>query len=372
MHQRDVKHVGMEAALDDTSSPMCVLVIGMAGSGKTTFTNRFFHHLISLPQPTWPHEEHTDSDSDTEMPLAPLMVNLDPAVLEVPYPTEIDITEVIDYRQVMQEYQLGPNGAIMTCLNLFTASEFDKTVTHIDNRKKSLFKRNAIITKNSGLTDSSEEFSPVSAADFVVFDTPGQIEVFTWSASGTIITETLAALYPTVILYIIDTTLCQNPATFMSNMLYACSILYKTKLPFILVFNKIDETDQLGESGGFHVIESWLRDFETFQEALHSHSTSSSEGEGFHTGYIQSMSLVLEEFYKLLKVVPVSSLSGEGFDQLLVSLDEARTEYFQDYRTYRKDGPDVEQQGLTSLQEIMSNIKITKDQTQEAENNNNT
>ena len=26
---------------------------------------------------------------------------------------------------------------------------------------------------------------------YVVFDTPGQIEVFTWSASGTIITEAL-------------------------------------------------------------------------------------------------------------------------------------------------------------------------------------
>ena len=28
---------------------------------------------------------------------------------------------------------------------------------------------------------------------YVVFDTPGQIEVFTWSASGTIITETLVS-----------------------------------------------------------------------------------------------------------------------------------------------------------------------------------
>jgi hypothetical protein len=32
----------------------------------------------------------------------------------------------------------------------------------------------------------------------VFFDTPGQIEVFTWSASGMIITETLALKFPTV------------------------------------------------------------------------------------------------------------------------------------------------------------------------------
>lgn len=33
---------------------------------------------------------------------------------------------------------------------------------------------------------------------YVFIDTPGQIEVFTWSASGQIITETLASAFPTV------------------------------------------------------------------------------------------------------------------------------------------------------------------------------
>ena len=53
-------------------------------------------------------------------------------------------------------------------------------------------------------------------------DTPGQIEVFTWSASGVIIPETLAANYPTAIVYVVDTPRSVKPATFMSNMLYAC------------------------------------------------------------------------------------------------------------------------------------------------------
>jgi hypothetical protein len=59
-------------------------------------------------------------------------------------------------------------------------------------------------------------------ASYVLIDTPGQIEVFTWSASGTIITEALAASYPTVALYVIDTPRSTGPPTFMSNMLYAC------------------------------------------------------------------------------------------------------------------------------------------------------
>tara|TARA_B100000795_G_scaffold190428_1_gene145071 strand:- start:149 stop:262 length:114 start_codon:yes stop_codon:yes gene_type:complete len=36
---------------------------------------------------------------------------------------------------------------------------------------------------------------------------------------------------PTCVVYVVDTPRCQSAVTFMSNMLYACSILYKMKLP---------------------------------------------------------------------------------------------------------------------------------------------
>lgn len=74
----------------------------------------------------------------------------------------------------------------------------------------------------------------------IFLDTPGQIEVFTWSASGSLMTDSLGSTFPTVLLYVVDTPRCTQPATFMSNMLYACSIFYKTKLPMVVVFNKTD------------------------------------------------------------------------------------------------------------------------------------
>ena len=43
----------------------------------------------------------------------------------------------------------------------------------------------------------------------------------------------------TVVVYVMDTSRSVNPVTFMSNMLYACSILYKTKLPFLIAMNKV-------------------------------------------------------------------------------------------------------------------------------------
>jgi translation initiation factor IF-2 len=144
-------------------------------------------------------------------------------------------------------------------------------------------------------------------------DTPGQIEIFTWSASGAIITDTLAATYPTVVAYIIDTPRTTAPATFMSNMLYACSILYKTKLPFILVFNKTDVV-----SHEFAV--DWMTDFESFQQALRQDTT-------YMSSLMNSMSLVLDEFYSHLKVVGVSAVTGEGMDKFFQAVDEATVEY---------------------------------------------
>ncbi|KAF9369241.1 hypothetical protein CPB97_003754, partial [Podila verticillata] len=142
--------------------------------------------------------------------------------------------------------------------------------------------------------------------------------IFTWSASGSIITDTLAASYPTMIAYIIDTPRTASPATFMSNMLYACSILYKTKVPFILVFNKTDVTPH-----DFAV--EWMTDFEAFQEAL-------QKDKSYMSSLMNSMSLVLDEFYAHLKVVGVSAVTGSGMDDFLKAVDEAVVEYDTEYK----------------------------------------
>ena len=93
---------------------------------------------------------------------------------------------------------------------------------------------------------------------YVLVDTPGQIEVFTWSASGNLVTDMLASSFPTLLLYVVDTPRARSPVTFMSNMLYACSILYKTRLPFVLCFNKSDVTPH-----DFAI--EWMSDYDAFQ-----------------------------------------------------------------------------------------------------------
>ncbi|KAF8936418.1 hypothetical protein EDD21DRAFT_334456 [Dissophora ornata] len=252
--------------------PPVILCIGMAGSGKTTFMQRLNAHLHAKKQP-------------------PYILNLDPAVGALPFSANIDIRDTVNYKEVMKQYNLGPNGGILTALNLFT-TKFDQVLGFVDKRAPSL--------------------------DYILVDTPGQIEIFTWSASGSIITDTLAATYPTMVAYIIDTPRTASPATFMSNMLYACSILYKTKVPFILVFNKTDV-----KSHDFAV--EWMTDFEAFQEALQKDKT-------YMSSLMNSMSLVLDEFYAHLKVVGVSAVTGAGMDDFLKAVDEAVVEYDAEYK----------------------------------------
>ncbi|KAJ3249026.1 hypothetical protein HDU78_008412 [Chytriomyces hyalinus] len=254
--------------------PAVILCIGMAGSGKSTFMQRLTASIHSAKK-------------------TPYVVNLDPAVGNLPFGCNIDIQDVVNYKQVMKQYGLGPNGGIITSLNLFT-TKFDQVLDLIGKRSKEL--------------------------DYVVFDTPGQIEIFTWSASGQIITDTLATLHPTVLAYIIDTPRSSSPATFISNMMYALSILYKTKLPMILVFNKCDVVDA-------SFAREWMTDFESFQEAVRG-----DEESGYMGSLVGSMGLVLEEFYNALKVVSVSAVTGAGMDDFFTAVDEAVSEYKTDYR----------------------------------------
>ena len=148
-------------------------------------------------------------------------------------------------------------------------------------------------------------------------DTPGQIEAFTWSASGQLIAESLASTFATNVVYVVDTPRTLQPATFMSNMVYACSILHKYRLPLTAAFNKVDAEPATP-------LFTWMDDFEAFHEALDAHSTDSPDGAGYVTSLHRSMSLVLDEFYRVLERVAVSAVSGEGVDDLYASMAAAR------------------------------------------------
>ena len=44
-----------------------------------------------------------------------------------------DIRDTVNYKEVMKQYNLGPNGGIVTSLNLF-ATRFDQVMNFIEKR----------------------------------------------------------------------------------------------------------------------------------------------------------------------------------------------------------------------------------------------
>ncbi|KAK9182163.1 hypothetical protein WN944_025306 [Citrus x changshan-huyou] len=280
--------------------PVIIIVVGMAGSGKTTF----MHRLVC----------HTQSRN-----IRGYVMNLDPAVMTLPFAANIDIRDTIRYKEVMKQFNLGPNGGILTSLNLFT-TKFDEVISLIERRADHL--------------------------DYVLVDTPGQIEIFTWSASGAIITEAFASTFPTVVTYVVDTPRSANPMTFMSNMLYACSILYKTRLPLVLAFNKTDVAQH-------EFALEWMQDFEVFQAAISSdHSYTST--------LTNSLSLALDEFYKNLKSVGVSSVSGAGIEAYFKAVEESAQEFMETYKA-DLDKRRAEKQRLEEERQKENINKLRKD-----------
>ncbi|KAJ3683030.1 hypothetical protein LUZ60_013257 [Juncus effusus] len=252
--------------------PVIVIVVGMAGTGKTTLMSRLISHAQSTHKRGY-------------------VINLDPAVMTLPFGANIDIRDTIKYKEVMKEHNLGPNGAIMTSLNLFS-TKVHEVVQIVENRAEQL--------------------------DYVLVDTPGQIEIFTWSASGAIITEYFASTFPTVVAFVVDTPRSANPITFMSNMLFACGILYKTRLPLILAFNKVDVAKH-------EFALEWMEDFEAYLAAVDSDSSYAST-------LARSKALALDEFYKNIKSVGVSAVSGEGMNSFFEAVEASAVEYMDTYK----------------------------------------
>jgi GTPase SAR1 family protein len=192
------------------SDSLCLIVVGMAGSGKTTFVSNFKNHLLE------------NSDINT------FVSNLDPVVMNVPYSCDYDIRKDFDHKKIMKKYKLGPNGAIMTCLNLF-CSKIDKFIQQFEsiqvnssdqkvnfakkskpeltNEKSEIKEQKEKQKEEQKEPDSTDETPNVESSkikNIYLIDTPGQIEAFMWSASGEIITKALSSSMPTAICFILD------------------------------------------------------------------------------------------------------------------------------------------------------------------------
>ncbi|MCL4322934.1 MAG: ATP/GTP-binding protein [Candidatus Thermoplasmatota archaeon] len=125
--------------------------------------------------------------------------------------------EWISISDIMSEFNLGPNGAQIVASDLI--------IENVD-RIKSLLDE---------LTDY-----------YVIFDTPGQIELFTMRSSSTMIVDLLGGK-KSMLAFIGDSVISSTPSGYISQRLMYASVMTRFFKPTLYVMNKSDilEEDQL-------------------------------------------------------------------------------------------------------------------------------
>jgi len=239
-----------------------VFIIGTAGSGKSLLTGAFTDWLKLAKQNV-------------------IAVNLDPGVLTLPYTPDIDIRDYIRIEQLMDQYGLGPNGALIMAADL-------------------------IAEETERLGDEIATFNP----DIALIDTPGQMELFAFRASGPYIANELTK-EPRTLIYLFDSVFSSNPLNYVSNIFLSAAVYNRFFTPQIHVLSKSD----LLPPEDMNRIVDWSANPTALEAAIEEKLTG--------TGRLLSRD-VIHAVYRLgLKflLIPVSAKTNEGFVNLNATLE---------------------------------------------------
>ena len=168
-----------------------VYFVGTAGSGKSTLVKSYRD---------WLGNNGIDC----------MTINLDPGVDMLPYDADIDIREWVALDEVMGEYNLGPNGAQIVAADLMAVN----------------------IKKITDLLDGVR-------TEYVLVDTPGQLELFAFRESSNVIVEAFGK-EKSMVVYLSDPMLCKTSNGFVSNMVLSSLVEFRLQLPVINILTKAD------------------------------------------------------------------------------------------------------------------------------------
>ncbi|XP_058005936.1 GPN-loop GTPase 3 isoform X2 [Hevea brasiliensis] len=171
------------------------LVIGPAGSGKSTYCSSLYQHCEIVGRSIH-------------------IVNLDPAAEHFDYPVAMDIRELISLDDVMEELGLGPNGALIYCMEELEDNLDDWLTEELDNYRDD---------------------------DYLVFDCPGQIELFSHvPVLRNFVKHLKRKNFNVCAVYLIDSQFITDVTKFISGCMASLSAMVQLELPHVNVLSKMD------------------------------------------------------------------------------------------------------------------------------------
>jgi len=236
-----------------------IFIVGTAGAGKSLLTSKIYEYY-------------------TRNGAFAAILNLDPGVETLPYACDVDVRDHVDIVSLMKQYELGPNGALIMANDL-------------------------IATKIDAIRDEVDKANP----DYLLVDTPGQIELFAYRASGQFLVQNLN-LDEKMSIFLFDGSLVTTPVNFVSIALLATSIKLRLNLPTINVLTK---TDLIGDK--LKEILKWSTNLSALENAIY----QEVDGETYTLTTNILRGLNLGGFAQ--GIIPLSNVSGEG----MVNLESA-------------------------------------------------
>ncbi|EDR22854.1 hypothetical protein ENUP19_0179G0012 [Entamoeba nuttalli] len=251
----------------------CQLIMGPAGSGKSTYCKYMKQYLEDL------HRK-------------PFMINLDPAIDESYYDIDIDIRDLITVEDVMSELHYGPNGALVYCLEYF-----------LDN----------IEWFEEQLGDYDD--------DYLIIDCPGQIELYSHlPVMSRFVDFMKRENYFMCGVFLVDSQVLTDSAKYVSAVLCCLSVMTSLEIPHLNVLSKMDLWSKN------------MQNTETFydfleNDPLFTSSLDEQVGDRYHNLNVALVELV--QSYSLVGFSPLNIKNEETIDVLLQKIDTC-LQYYDD------------------------------------------
>lgn len=234
-----------------------IFFAGTAGAGKSTLVGTFQR---------WMDENGYHA----------LTVNLDPGAEVLAYDADVDVREWVVLGHIMEEFNLGPNGAQVVAADMMAIQSQD-------------------------IAEAVGEME----ADYVLFDVPGQLELFAFRSSSKRIMENLGGRMP-VLAYLLDPMLVSTPNGYVTSMLLGATVKFRFDVPMLYLLSKVDLMEEKVRAN----IMAWNEDIWRLQSDLWDGDVTAASS--FSTDLLEGMS----DFSASSQFIPISSASGEGLEDL--------------------------------------------------------